>query len=228
MLKNYQPGERTVNIVRQASLTLLVGISGAGKDTILRRLLEERGAPYHHIISHTTRPMRLNRGLMEQNGREYHFIDWQKAMTMLERQEFVEANIYSDNLYGTSALEFEQTLEEDKIGLTDVDVHGVARYVSLSPKVTPIFILPPNYDTWQRRLLARYNGMFEGHEDDIKRRMQTAREELEFALSVDYFYFVINQELDQTVATVDAIAHHGDGHDREKGRAVAAALLARL
>src|SRR5690606_4573266 len=70
----YQPSDAARDVLARADVVLLVGISGAGKDTIQSRLLQ-RG-DYHSIITHTTRPPRANNGVMEQNGREYHFVSY--------------------------------------------------------------------------------------------------------------------------------------------------------
>ena len=65
LVANYQPPERAVEVIRHAKITLLVGISGAGKDTIKRALLEDPS--FHDIVSHTTRKPRANEGVLEQH-----------------------------------------------------------------------------------------------------------------------------------------------------------------
>src|ERR1700752_4145357 len=104
-LANYKPTAATEQIIKSTPILLLVGPTGAGKDALKDKLLTT--GRYHHIISHTTRLPRINHGVIEQNGREYHFIDKQTAERMLDNHEFIEAKIYSTNVYGTSVSEIQ-------------------------------------------------------------------------------------------------------------------------
>lgn len=207
LLKTYEPSADTKNLVQKAPITLLVGISGAGKDTICRRLLS--GGDFESFVSATTRSPRLNQGLPEKNGIDYHFIDLNSALKMLKNGEYIEANIYSGNVYGTTVDEIIKVLKSGKIALTDLEVNGVANYKKISPHVVAIFILPPNYSEWQKRLLKRY-GDTGPDPDDMNKRMHTAIEELENALAKDYYHFVVNDDLDKAVHAVDSIAHGND------------------
>jgi guanylate kinase len=225
-LAQYHPSTATIELIRQTPIVLLVGVSGAGKDSIKHQLLE--AGRYHHIVSHTTRQPRENKGVMEQDGREYHFIDLMEAERMLDSGAFVEAKMYSGNIYGTSAAEIQTARDDDKIALTDIEVQGVREYEALQAKVRPIFVLPPNYEVWQQRLKNRYKES-DISPTDIMRRMQTAGVELHEALSKDYFRFIINDDLDQAVKTADAIAHDDSaGTDVGAARAVATELLTKL
>lgn len=203
-LRNYKPSASTIELIRKTPIVLLVGVSGAGKDTIKHKLLAT--GDYHHIVSHTTRQPRENHGVLEQDGREYHFISLAAAEKMLDEKTFVEAKMYSGNIYGTSAVEIQTALGDGKIAITDVEIQGVVEYKSLAPNVQAVFILPPSYEVWQQRLKSRYEES-DISPEDIKRRMQTASIELKEALEKDYFRFVINDDLNAAVEAVDAIAH---------------------
>lgn len=205
LVTGYKISQEAIDLVRQTPIVLLVGVSGAGKDTIKRHLLKT--GKYHHIVSHTTRAPRENGGVMEQDGVDYHFIDLAQAEEMLQNGEFIEANVYSGNLYGTSVSEIRQAKAENRIAITDLEVQGVAEYKALSPNVIAAFILPPDYTEWQRRLHERY-GAAGADPADIARRMQTAITELEEALRQPYYHFVVNEDLDKAVKAVDSIAHH--------------------
>jgi len=207
LVKNYKISPEAVELVRKTQIVLLVGVSGAGKDTIKHRLLETGN--YHHIISHTTRPPRENGGVMEQDGVEYHFISKEQAADMLRRAEFIEANFYSGNIYGTSVAEIRKAYDNGKIAVTDLEIQGVAEYKAISPTVIAEFILPPNYTEWQRRLRARYGGKSPDPADLLK-RMKTAIAELHEGLDKPYYHYVVNENLDDAVQAVDSIAHHND------------------
>jgi guanylate kinase len=204
-LAAYKPSQEGIDLVKQTKMLLLVGISGAGKDTMKVQLLKHGG--YHHIISHTTRSPRYNHGLLEQDGVDYHFISLEEAEKMLDEQAFIEAKSYSDNIYGTSLREIRIAHDSGAIAVTAIEVQGVAEYKALSDDVRAVFLLPPSFDVWQRRLAQRYEGTTLD-EEDIAKRMNTAKEELAHALETDYFHFVINDELSKTFDTINRLAHH--------------------
>ncbi len=226
LIKNYQTPARAKNLLSKTKAVFLVGISGAGKDTILKELLKTE--KFHYIISHTTRAPRENEGVMEVDGRNYHFISLEEAESMLETDKFVEAKYYTGNIYGTSIEEFEAALSEQKIAITDIEVQGVSEYVKISQNVTPVFILPPDFETWQERLETRYAGN-EPDEEDKRKRMETAKKELEEALSKDYFEFVINDDLPRAVRAVEEIAGGSlSSAKNEQARQLAQRLLEKL
>ncbi len=207
LVDNYAIPASAIDLVQKTRIVLLVGVSGAGKDTIKHRLLETGG--YHHIVSHTTRAPRENGGVLEQDGVEYHFITKERAAEMLQNGEFVEAKKYGDNIYGTSVTEIQKAHDDGKVAITDIEVQGVAEYKAISSDVIAEFILPPNYQEWQRRLLARY-GQKGADPQDIQRRMQIAIAELKEALEQSYYHFIVNEDLDEAVRSADSIARHHD------------------
>jgi guanylate kinase len=199
-----------------------VGPTGAGKDSLKEKLLTT--GEYHHIVSHTTRPPRINHGVLEQDGQEYHFIDKARAEKMLDNQEFIEAKQYSGNLYGTSVSEIQAAHDEGLIATTDIEVQGVSEYKLLDPGVMAVFLLPPNFNTWQNRLRRRYGDVVDA--SDHRLRLQTALNELGQLLKTDYYVAVINDDLYDTFEQIHTIVSSKDHTtlDEPKARAVAQAL----
>ena len=207
LIEDYKISPRGIELVKTTPIVLLVGVSGAGKDTIKHRLLAT--GRYHHIVSHTTRAPRENNGSLEVDGVDYHFISQEKAAEMLRNGEFIEANIYSGNVYGTSITEIEKAKNEGKVAITDLEIQGVAEYKAISEKVIAEFILPPDFKEWQRRLRTRYGG-HEIDTADMAKRMSTAIAELKEAVAKPYYHFVVNENLDEAVQAADSIARHND------------------
>ncbi len=207
LVDTYEIPPSAVELVKTTPIVLLVGVSGAGKDSIKHRLLATGN--YHHIVSHTTRVPRENSGVLEHDGVEYHFVTREQAADMLQRGEFVEAKKYGENMYGTSVAEIQKAHDDGKIAITDLEVQGVAEYKAISSNVIAVFVLPPSYAEWQRRLHDRY-GAAGVDPADIQRRMHTAIGELQEALARPYYHFVVNENLDEAVEATDKIAHHHD------------------
>jgi guanylate kinase len=201
----YSASAKAKEIVRDVPTLLLVGVTGAGKDTILRQLLKT--GDYHSLVSHTTRKPRANHGIMETNGVEYHFIDLEAAKHMLDRQAFVEAKFYSHNVYGTSVAEFQLAADEGKIAVNAIEVQGVAEFMAISKTTSPVFLVPPSYDVWIARLKNRYTDWWENHREDFEHRLQTAKKEFEHALETDYFIPVVNDDIEKVTTRIDALAH---------------------
>jgi len=224
MITVYEPTPETVELVQNSNITLLVGISGAGKDTIKKKLLEKDG--YSDITSHTTRPPRMNNNVLEQDGQEYHFVSVETAQDMLVQKAFIEAKLVHGTVYGTSTDEVRRAHDQHKIAVTDIDVQGVDEYKQLSQDVIAIFILPPSFEIWRQRLMQRYESA-EAFDEEWPKRRTSAVQELQQALSVPYYHFIINDELARSVQIADEIAHQGDLFNRkdDEARLVARDLL---
>lgn len=202
----YHPQPEHFAHLQGIPLLFIVGISGAGKNAISTKLKVDHPGEYHQLITNVTRAPRKNNGVLEQDGVDYHFISMERADKMLDNQQYIEANIYSNNIYGTSIAELELAQQKHRIVIGDIDVNGVANFVRLGLHALPVFVLPPSYDVWQQRLLTRYpNGIID--QDDWLARMKIARSEIEHALETEYFHFVINDDLNEAVQAINAIAH---------------------
>lgn len=196
-------GKRLDNL--EYPLVALCSISGGGKDSTKKALLKD--SHYHRVVSHTTRRKRVNAGQPEIDGVDYHFINKIIAHFMLDNQKLIEANWYSNNVYGISVAEVEMAAGEGRIPLADIDKNGVDKLEKLTKNITPIFLIPPSFPLWIERLLKRYEGKIDYK--DLHRRLTIALAELEHLKTNDHYYVVINDELDQTVVQVDMIARGG-------------------
>jgi guanylate kinase len=219
-VSNYTPSLEKLADLRDTSLLFMVGISGAGKNAITTTLLADYPDTYTRFVTHTTRQPRENHGVPEQAGREYYFISFDESQRMLDDQDYVEANVYSGNVYGTSIAELKRAHDQHKILVSDIDVNGVAHIMQLLPSAKPIFILPPDFNTWQQRFVTRYNGDVD--EEDRHRRMHTAYMEIVHALAHDYFYLVVNDNLQEVTSQINDIAR-GTVTERQPASAVASA-----
>jgi guanylate kinase len=223
----YTPSAEVLAPIRDTPLLFLVGITGAGKNTTLDHLLRDYPDQYHFIVSHTTRAPRENHGVMEEDGKQYHFISPADVYEMLDAGAFIEVQPVHTSVYGTSVQEVLLAKQQNKIAITDMDIQGVDYCMGLGLNAKSVFMLPPNYDIWFERFKARYGGRV--HHHDLAVRLQSAVKEIEHALQTDYFYILINDDIDEAVELVNDIAHGKpvDPH-YHKAMVVAEALLARI
>ena len=224
LIETYVTPPAAVELVEKTDILLLVGIAGAGKDTIKTRLMQ-RG-DYADIVSHTTRLPRSNNGIDEIDGKDYHFIDMERAVAMVQNNDFIEVKYVHGTIYGTSITAVRAAYDAGKIAVTDLDVQGVAEYKEISQDVRALFVLPPNYATWRERLHKRY-ATDEAFLQEWPKRRASAVNELGHALEVPYYHFIINDDLDRAVRVVDEIAHRGDAFNRhdDEARRVARDVL---
>ena len=216
----YKPSPKILEPIKQAPVLLLVGITGAGKDAVMQRLLAQHPTEYHYLLSHITRPPRENEGVMEKSGVEYYFIDFTRAEQMLDAAEYIEVNVvHHRDIYGNTIAEVEKIFKEGKIATTDMTIDGADDYVRLGLNAKPVFLLPPSYEVWKQRLLKREGSL---DPEYYKHRLQSAQREIRHALSVDYFYIVINDVLDDTAELVNRIGH-GEAVERHYPHAIATA-----
>lgn len=217
MVTQYHTPVEARELIEATRIVLLVGISGAGKDTIKSQLLA--GSDFMDIVSHTTRAPRSNNGEEEQNGIDYHFINMNEAELMLEKQAFIEAKYVHGTMYGTSIAALQTVHDADKIAVTDLDVQGVDEYRAISSAVTALFIVPPDFATWRERLAKRYEST-EAFEAEWPKRRESAIKELAHALDeVPYYHFIINDDLERAVRVISEIAHRKDSFNRHDDEA---------
>jgi guanylate kinase len=224
----YQPDPAKLHAIQQAPLVLMVGITAAGKNAVLHRLMEKFPDQYYYMVSHTTRAPRVNHGELEREGVNYHFIDLSVVSKMLDDHEFIEAQVIHDSwISGSAVTEVERAVREHKIAVSDIDIKGAEVYVQLGLNVRPVFLLPPSYEIWKERFLTRYNGKVDARELSV--RMQGAIREIEHALMLENFYIVINDDLEKTVDLVNEIAHGQPVEPHyHKAMQIAEQLLSRL
>lgn len=168
--------------------------SGAGKTTIFRGLLA-RQADLRESISYTTRPMRAG----EQDGVDYHFVSREQFDRMVGEGAFAEWAEVHGNCYGTARAALQRAGEEGYDVLLDIDVQGAAQLRASGLEGVFIFVLPPGMAELRQRLAGRNTDSL----DVIEQRMKNAVSEIHEAARFDYI--VVNSDLAQAIATVQAI-----------------------
>lgn len=224
----YRPDPAKLDAISKAPMMLMVGITAAGKNAVLHRLMEKYPDRYYYMISHTSRAPRMNHGKLEQDGEHYHFVDLPKIGDMLDNHEFIEAQVIHDSwISGSSINEVDKAIAQNRVAVSDIDIQGAEVYVKLGLNVKPVFILPPNFEVWKERFMSRYEGKIDTAE--MSARIQGAIRETEHALMLENFYIVINDDLEKTVEVVNEIGQSQPVEPHyQKAMEVAEQLLVRL
>lgn len=175
------------------TLFIVSAPSGAGKTTLVGRLLHD-DPQVRHSVSFTTRAPRPG----EQDGREYNFIDVQRFLAMRERGEFAEWAEVHDNFYGTSRTWLEQRMKEGCDMMLEIDWQGAQQMRRQFPEAVSIFILPPSIAELERRL----RGRGADSEDVIARRVAGALGEMRHVAEFDFV--IINNDLDIALGELKA------------------------
>jgi guanylate kinase len=120
---------------------------------------------------------------------------------MIERGEFLEyAQVFGKHWYGTPKSSIEEAGSTGKDLVLEIDVQGAAQVKMKLPGAAAILILPPSREDLERRIRARG----QDSNEEIERRLQRARQELEQYQGYDYI--VVNDDLDRAGRDVQAIA----------------------
>jgi guanylate kinase len=168
--------------------------SGAGKTTVVERVIAVTPG-LRRSRSYTSRRARPG----ETDGVDYHFVSRDRFEAMIAGGQFLEWAEYSGNFYGTAVLDTERELESGADLVLVIDVQGARQVRRHRPASVLVFVLPPSADELEARLRSRG----EDSEEQIWRRLEVAREEVQAV--GEYDYVVVNDVIDDCVARLQAI-----------------------
>lgn len=185
--------------MRRGNLFVISGPSGAGKGTLVSRLME--AVPDARLsISATTRKPREG----EVDGVHYHFITRDEFMELVDEDGFLEWAEFAGNCYGTPRSFVEQSMAKGAQVILEIEVQGAFQVREKMPDAHLVFIEPPSLEVLEERLRGR------GTEDEeaVQRRLATARVEL--SRKMEYDIRLVNDDLeravDELIAIVNALA----------------------
>ena len=176
------------------ALFIVSAPSGAGKTTLVRKLMD-LDPGIRHSVSYTTRQPRPG----ERDGHDYNFIDIQAFLAMRERGEFLEWAEVHGNFYGTSRNWLLNEMRAGRDTLLEIDWQGAQQVRGLFHGCTGIFVLPPSVEELERRLRGR------GQDSDeiIARRVAAAVDEMRHVNEFDYV--IINNKLPEAIEDLQTV-----------------------
>jgi guanylate kinase len=165
-----------------------------GKDTVVARLLEQH--PEMQLsISATTRVPRAG----EENGVHYYFVSKDQFETDIENDRMLEYAQYNGCYYGTPKQRVEELLAQGISVFLIIEVKGALLIKQKFPEALLVFFLPPSMQTLRARLERRGTESAEA----IAKRLKIV--EFELSKAEQYDYIVVNDELERSTSTLDAI-----------------------
>lgn len=170
----------------RGSLYIISAASGAGKTSLVSKLLERDGT-IKVSISTTTRAVRPS----EEDGVNYHFVSTETFQKLKTQGEFLEDAQVFDHFYGTSKNAVQSLLADGKDVVLEIDWQGAQQIRALMPDAISIFILPPSLNELERRLTSRDTDSTE----IIQRRMLSAVDEMSHYDEFDYVLFNNNFDI---------------------------------
>jgi guanylate kinase len=199
VLKEYQPSPEAYEILRRIPLVIMLGVTGAGRNTIINHLIGS--GKYHFVVSDTTRPPKLRDGKMEENGVNYYFRKEEEMLHDLQEGMFLEAElIHNQQVSGISIRELEHAEASGKIPVNEIDFGGTINVRKAKPDTMFFFVLPPTFEEW----IYRLKGREVMSDEELKNRLETAVKVIEEGLSRNDFIFIINDSSHGSAEEIDA------------------------
>ena len=167
--------------ITEGKVVIFSAPSGAGKSTIIGRLLE-KFPRLEFSISCTSRPPRGK----EVHGREYYFLSNDEFKARAGAGEFVEwEEVYPGTCYGTLRSEVDRIWEKGSVIVFDVDVKGG---VNLKK-------------TFGASALSVFIGRGTDSAETIEKRVAKAEQEIAHAPQFDRV--IVNDSLEEAVAEAE-------------------------
>lgn len=187
----------------RGKLIVLSGPSGSGKSTVIDRLLERPPMPLEVCRSITTRPPRGD----DTHAKKYIHLDHAEFQKARQSGMLLECAEVSGHWYGTPGEPVEGALAAGRSVLLEIDVQGGMAVKRLFPDCVMIFLKARSLDEYESRIRRRGTNS----EEEIRRRLEAARRELD--LASQYTYQVLNDDLDRAVLEIREILTHCGGTD---------------
>lgn len=172
----------------------LIGKAGSGKDTLLRKLIENNPS-FNEIISCTSRPKREG----EKEGINYYYLTEQEFKEKEKQGEMLETSYFNNWFYGTPC----SSLDKDKINIGVFNPDGIKSMRSKSIEEGILYRIFYITTSSKMRLLRQLNREENPNVEEIIRRYNADEKDFK---NLDFNYTVIeNENYDDLIAGANSI-----------------------
>lgn len=154
-------------------VVILSGACSVGKQTLIKRLLEDQDLNLMYSVSLTTRPKKKD----EVDGRDYYFVDFKSFAQAVKKHELLEYTEFNGWYYGTPKNQVEFLRDSGKNVLIAVEAQGVGPIKMELPDALAIFVTPKTIED----LEASIHAMYQDDEASVQRRVNKAKMDMELA-----------------------------------------------
>lgn len=170
---------------KQGLLIVISAPSGAGKGTIINKMLEKNNNLWLSV-SATSRPMRTN----DIEGKTYYFYTKEEFENKIKENYFLEYASYADNYYGTPKKYIQEHLNNGEDVILEIEIQGAMQVKKSIPEALFVFIMPPSLKELKKRLVSRGTDT----KEKILERFKIAYQEMNEVTK--YNYVVVNDEIE--------------------------------
>lgn len=181
---------------RQPLMVVISGLSGVGKDAVMNALRQSY-TQAHYVVTCTDRKPRPK----EVHGVDYFFVTTEEFERMIADDELIEYSRVYDQYKGGLKKQVFDAMHQGKDVIMRLDVQGAFKIKSQFPEALLIFVSPASDEEWRSRLINRKTDSPE----QIRVRMETARQELEMMKIFDYVVINAENQLEQAVKDILSI-----------------------
>ena len=181
---NYQPNQATRATLKNVRLVGVVGVSGAGKTTLIHKTIEKYPTQFRMVIGTTSRAPRQG----ETDGIDYNFERVDDMESRIAARDYVQI-VHSPmgDWYATRPEDYSQS--GHSLLALFASVVPEFRALPFADMVT-IGVIPPSFEEWRSRIAAHRL-----MPEKLQARMREAQTSLEFLLDDQQTYLVTNDDL---------------------------------
>ena len=179
---------------------VIAGPTGCGESTVDKEIIK-RFTIFDRVVTATSREMRSG----EKDEVDYYFMTKEQFLDEIKNGNILEYTHIKnrDTYYGTYKPDLDKRLKAGKIIIINPDLVG-AKFYQEKYGATLIFLKPESLESLKERIKNRNP---EITPEELKKRMENAKQELEEEKFYDYSVINADGKLDECVGEVIAILH---------------------
>lgn len=186
--------------MKKGLLILLLGVSWAWKNTMLR-LLIERHPQYKQLLSCKTRPLRE----WEKDGVDYTYMTDEQFHTAIKDNIFLEyAKVHDMYYYGTKKTDILLGLEQGDIMIKEIDIQWVMDIEKQHPEIYE-HTLRLFLDLSEETMIQRITHRAVIWDEELQKRLKSVQSERELAATYCPYCISAEGSIEEVYERVDTI-----------------------